>query len=74
MVPDYIGKTNRQQWALDALEQAIYAVINREMGLDRASSQFSVSNSTLARYVKKRPEDPAMRINKNAGKFECLHR
>ncbi|GJQ85178.1 hypothetical protein Trydic_g10280 [Trypoxylus dichotomus] len=73
MVPDYIRKTNRQEWSLDAMEQAISAVINREMGLDRASSQFSVSNSTLVRYVKKRP-DPAMRINKNAGKFKCLHR
>ncbi|GJQ72233.1 hypothetical protein Trydic_g3324 [Trypoxylus dichotomus] len=39
------------------------------MGLDRASSQFRVTNSTLGRYVKKRRENPAIKIK---GKFEYV--
>lgn len=54
MVRNYTRKTNRQEWTTDSMNNAIQAVVSGQMGYLRASKQFSVPQTTLERYVKKK--------------------
>ncbi|KAK0169796.1 hypothetical protein PV328_010437 [Microctonus aethiopoides] len=49
MVGKYVRKTNRQQWDPQAMENAIKAVQNGEMGWLKASKTFKVPSTTLRR-------------------------
>lgn len=72
MVRNYVRKTERQKWSEISMEQAISAVLDNQMGLDRASAEFGVPKSTLARYVKKKRGNPELKVDKKAGKFQCV--
>jgi hypothetical protein len=70
MVRNYVRKTNRQEWSVDAMEKAVQTVISGEMGFLRASNQFNVPKSTLERYVNKRKKTDDHIVDKTAGKFK----
>jgi len=73
MVRNYCKKTNRQEWSIDAMNRAIQAVVNKEMGFYKASKQLNVPQTTLERHTKKKLEDQSYEIKKKGGsKFQCV--
>ncbi|XP_018578256.1 uncharacterized protein LOC108916477 [Anoplophora glabripennis] len=72
MVRDYVRKTERQKWSTEKMESAIKVVINEEMSLVRAATQFGVPKTTLLRYKNQKLQDPTFRIDKTKGKFTCV--
>lgn len=69
---NYIRKTETHSWPADSMEHAISTAIDRNIGLDKTSSQLGVPKSTLSRYVKRKRDGPEIRINKKPGKFKCF--
>jgi hypothetical protein len=57
MVFKYNRKTNRQNWPIVSMQQAVNAVISGEMGYRRASVAFGVPQTTLERHVKKQRDN-----------------
>lgn len=72
MVRNYIRKTNRQEWSVENMQQAIASVLRQEMGLRKASVQFNVPKTTLQRAVQKKKRDETYTIDKSRGKFQCV--
>lgn len=72
MVRKYVRKTDRQKWEVENMESAVQAVINKGMGLKKASVQFSVPKTTLRRYKEQREQDQLAKIDKTKGKFQCV--
>lgn len=72
MVRTYVRKSTRQSWSLSSLKQAVDAVLRNEVGLKKASVQFSVPKTTLRRAVKKKQKDETAEITKSMGKFVCI--
>ncbi|XP_063915619.1 uncharacterized protein LOC135131703 [Zophobas morio] len=70
MVRDYVRKTERQNWSVQSMNQAVLAVVNEELGYKKAATQFGVPQTTLERYVKKKKQaKDNFKIDKTAGKF-----
>lgn len=72
MVRKYARKTNRQEWSMENMQQAVAAVSRKEMGLRKASVQFHVPKTTLQRAVQKKLKDDSFNIDKTEGKFKCV--
>ncbi|KAF2881752.1 hypothetical protein ILUMI_24449 [Ignelater luminosus] len=64
MVRNYVRETNRQDWSVENLKQAVDAVLRKEMGLKKASVQLNVLKAFLQRYVKMRANDENVTNNK----------
>lgn len=58
MVRYYVQKTERQTWASESMVKAISLVLNTEMGYKKAAKQFSVPQTTLKRYLKRKIKMP----------------
>ncbi|KAK4871580.1 hypothetical protein RN001_015704 [Aquatica leii] len=54
------------------MNQAVDAVVSREMGYVAASNRFEVPSSTLERYVKKRQQNPEAVVDKTSGKYHIV--
>lgn len=55
------------------MEEAVKAVVNGEMGYQRASNQFNVPQTTLERYVKKRKNNPnEQTISTTLGRYKTV--
>ena len=72
MVRNYKRKTNRQEWSAQNMEQAVAAVVKKEMGLRKASAQFNVPKTTLQRAVQNKLKDDSYQIDKSRGKYKAL--
>lgn len=72
MVRKYVRKTNRQEWSSSSLQEAVAAVLRKEISLRRASLQFNVPKTTLIRYAKKKQQDNTAAICKSMGKYVCV--
>lgn len=72
MVRGYEKKTQRQEWSLVSMQEAVSAVINGSMGYKKAATQFQVPQTTLERYVKKKRTNADYVITKSMGNFTCV--
>jgi hypothetical protein len=51
MVFTYNRKTNKQNWPIVSMQQAVNALISGEIGYRRSSVSFGVPQTTLERHV-----------------------
>lgn len=72
MVRNYKKKTDRQKWSLTNLNQAVDAVLKKEMGVKKAALQFNVPKTTLWNYVQKKQKDGTIELTKSMGKYVCV--
>jgi len=66
-----MSSKKRQKWDKSAMSAAVEAVINKEMGYEKASKQFNVPKRTLERYVKNH-EDSSSFIKLRLGRKPAL--
>lgn len=68
MVGTYIRKTRRQSWDEEAMQRAIDAINNEEMGWLRASKTFNVPQATLRRRARNKNK-VIQGVRKGLGRF-----
>lgn len=64
MVRNNVRKPKRQNWSADSMKRVVLEAIANNVSLKKASAEFVVPKSTLARYVIKKRDAPDFQINK----------
>lgn len=72
MVRKYDRNTKRQVWSKDDKENAVAAVVKKEMGLRKASAQFNVPKTTMQKAVQHKLKEDSFKIDKSRGKFQSV--